>query len=62
MPSVLKNGVLPAPIQMIFVVILDPMGYDGKIARWEKEDNELSAKGIRNPWEDFPKGRSRNWL
>ena len=62
MPSVLKNGVLPAPIQMIFVVILDPMGYDGKIAWWEKEDSDLSAKGIPNPWEDFPERWSRNWL
>ena len=41
---------------------LGPVGYDGKIAWWEKEDSDLSAKGIPNPWEDFPEGRSRNWL
>jgi len=41
---------------------LGPVGYDGKIARWEKEDSDLSAKGIPNPWDEFPEGRSRNWL
>jgi len=41
---------------------LGPVGYEGKIARWEKEDSDLSAKGIPNPWDEFPEGRSRNWL
>ena len=41
---------------------LGPVGYDGKIVWWEKEDRDLSSKGIPNPWEQFPEGRSRNWL
>lgn len=41
---------------------LGPVGYDGKIVWWEKDDRDLSSKGIPNPWEQFPEGRSRNWL
>src|SRR5688572_17301233 len=41
---------------------MGPAGYAGKLAQWEEEDNQLTALGIHNPWDDFPKGQSRNWL
>ncbi|KAJ1259013.1 hypothetical protein BS78_10G120800 [Paspalum vaginatum] len=36
--------------------------YDGKFAKWEQEDLDFAAKGIQNPWHEFPEGRPRNWL
>ncbi|RLM73872.1 uncharacterized protein C2845_PM15G05780 [Panicum miliaceum] len=41
---------------------LGPIGYDGKLAQWEREDSHLTAQGIPNPWDEFSAGRPRNWL
>uniref|UniRef100_K3ZF41 Uncharacterized protein n=1 Tax=Setaria italica TaxID=4555 RepID=K3ZF41_SETIT len=37
-------------------------GYARKQAQWVEEDNQLTALGIHNPWDDFHEGRPRNWL
>lgn len=37
-------------------------GYDRKFSQWEKEDLEMAAQGIPNPWIQYPEGRPRNWL
>ena len=37
-------------------------GYATALRKWRKEDLELAAKGLSNPWHKYPEGRPRNYL
>jgi len=41
---------------------MGPCGYEGMQAQWDEEDRKLAALGIPNPYEEYPEGRTRNWL
>jgi hypothetical protein len=41
---------------------MGPAGYTMKLEQWEKEDRQLTAAGIPNPYDAYPDDRSRNWL
>ena len=41
---------------------MGPCGYEGMQAQWDEEDAKLAALGIPNPYEEYPEGRTRNWL
>ncbi|KAJ1262517.1 hypothetical protein BS78_09G114000 [Paspalum vaginatum] len=41
---------------------LGTTGYDGKFAKLEQEDLDLSSQGIQNPWSGIPEWWPRNWL
>jgi hypothetical protein len=41
---------------------MGPTGYTVKLEQWEKEDRQLAAAGIPNPYDAYHDDRSKNWL
>jgi hypothetical protein len=41
---------------------MGPAGYIVKLEQWEKEERQLAAAGIPNPYDAYPDNRSKNWL
>jgi hypothetical protein len=41
---------------------MDAASYTVKLEQWEKEDRQLAAGAIPNPYDTYPDDHSKNWL
>jgi hypothetical protein len=41
---------------------IGPSSYTVKLEQWEKDDRQLAAAGIPNPYDAYPDDHSKNWL